>query len=311
MQKAYELLQGKIVESTSEDAPVLVFINPDDNEKKFIRSQFNVDEHTLNSALDPKETPRLEFEPDHAAIIMNRPKSYSSEDQFEFKVASTGVFLFSNRVIVVLDEDVPIFRGGKKFARVNSLAGILLYVLNLSTVHFMNHLECINSISDDLEGKINTSLENKYLLYLFRLEKSLVYLVNAIHSNERLIEKLRHNAAKLGLTTEEQELLEDIQIENNEYSKQAEIYSSIIAGLMDARVSIVSNNLNQLMKKLNMIMIAVMWPALVSSFFAMNVALPVPQHGTLIPFYICLTLAFGPLIAGIIYLRLKRNNIME
>lgn len=311
MQKTYELVQGKIVECASGGAPIVVFINPDDNEKKMMISQYNIDEHTLNSALDPKETPRLEFEPEHAAIIMNRPKNYSSEDQFEFKVASTGVFLFTNRVAVVLDEDVPIFRGGKKFAKVNSLAGILLYVLNHCTVHFMHHLECINTISDQLEGKINTSLENKYLLHLFRLEKSLVYLVNAIHSNDRLIEKLRHNAAKLGFTTEEQELLEDIHIENNEYGKQAEIYSSIIAGLMDARVSIVNNNLNQLMKNLNMIMIAVMWPTLVSGFFAMNVMLPVPQQGTLAPFFVCLALAIGPLIVGVFYLRYKKNNSTE
>jgi magnesium transporter len=129
-------------------------------------------------------------------------------------------------------------------------------------------------ITDSLEQKIHTSMENKYLLNLFALEKSLVYYLNALHSNSALIEKLKMNAAKIGLTSENLEFLDDLHIENAQCLKQAEIYSNILASLMDARASVVSNNLNVLMKTLNMITIGIMVPTLVVSAFSMNVSIP-------------------------------------
>ena len=129
----------------------------------------------------------------------------------------------------------------------------------------MEHLKIINQIADDVEQKINKAMENKYLINLFTLQKSLVYYQNAVNSNGALIEKLRHNAAKFGFTQEEMELLDDIIIENNQCYRQAEVYSNILASLMDARASIVSNNLNVLMKTLNIITIAIMVPTFVVS----------------------------------------------
>ena len=120
-------------------------------------------------------------------------------------------------------------------------------------------------------------MENRFLINLFTLQKSLVYYQNAINSNGVLIEKLRHNAARIGFTQDEAELLEDIVIENNQCFRQAEIYSNILASLMDARASIVSNNLNVLMKTLNIITISIMVPTLVVSVFSMNVKIPFAQ----------------------------------
>ena len=140
--------------------------------------------------------------------------------------------------------------------------------------HFMEHLRIINTIADDVEQKINKAMENKYLINLFALQKSLVYYQNAVNSNGALIEKIRHNAARFGFTQEEMELLDDIVIENNQCYRQAEVYSNILASLMDARASIVSNNLNVLMKTLNIITIAIMVPTFVVSVFSMNVELP-------------------------------------
>ena len=117
-------------------------------------------------------------------------------------------------------------------------------------------------------------MENRYLLNLFTLEKSVVYYLNAIHSNAVLIEKLKNNAAKIGLGQDQMELLDDILVENNQCYKQAEIYSNIFASLMDARASIVSNNLNVLMKTLTIVTISIMVPTLVVSIFSMNVKIP-------------------------------------
>jgi magnesium transporter len=106
------------------------------------------------------------------------------------------------------------------------------------------------------------------------MEKSMVYYLNAIHANGVLIDKLRNNVAKLGLAQEELEFLEDMSIDNSQCYKQADIYSNILAGLMDARVSIVSNNLNVLMKRLTIITIGIMVPTFVVSAFSMNVKMP-------------------------------------
>jgi magnesium transporter len=115
---------------------------------------------------------------------------------------------------------------------------------------------------------------------------------------------MRHSAAKLGLSPEELELLDDITIENNECTKQAEIHSNVIAGLMDARVSIVNNNLSHLMKRLNFAMIALMWPTLASALFSMNVRLPVDQEASMLPFWLIMGVAFGPVaLAYFFFLR--------
>ena len=132
-------------------------------------------------------------------------------------------------------------------------------------------------ISDELQKAINTAMENRHLLNLFTLEKSLVYYLNAIGSNAVVIERLRNNAPKLGFTPENMELLDDLVIENNQAQVQAQVHSNILASLMDARASIVSNNLNVLMKTLNIVVIAIMVPTLIVSIFSMNVSFPLRE----------------------------------
>ncbi|HUT53270.1 MAG TPA: magnesium transporter CorA family protein [bacterium] len=277
MQKGFNVADCKVVSAGDGPCEVQVFINPDAEEKKYLINELKVDEHTLNSALDPDEISRLEFEPSHAALIFKIPKNYSGAEQLLFRVGSAGAFLFKDRLVIILSEDVPLFEG-KQFGRVRSLPDLLLKIINRSTFHFLSHLKIINMLSDELEQKINASMENRYLINLFTLEKSLVYYLNAISSNGVAMDKLKHNAAKLGFTTEEAELLDDIMVENNQCLRQAEIYSNILASLMDARVSIVSNNLNILIKFLNIITIGIMVPTFVVSAFSMNVGLPLQHH---------------------------------
>jgi len=263
MLRRYDIRDGAIVPSDGEKSQIMVFINPARDETSYLTSFFKLDEHTLHSALDPDELSRLEFESDHFALIFKRPRNYSSEDQFLFKVSSFGVFVFKEYMIILISEDVPLF-DGKQAYKLNSLNDVLLKILYRSISHYLHHLRVINMISDEIEQKVNTSMENKYLINMFTLEKSLVYYLNAINSNATVIERLRNAAAKVGFTAENLEYLEDINIENNQCLKQTEIASNIISSLMDARVSIVSNNLNVSMKNLNALVIAVAVP----SFFA-------------------------------------------
>ncbi|HUW61718.1 MAG TPA: magnesium transporter CorA family protein [Candidatus Bathyarchaeia archaeon] len=290
MQKKYEISGGKVVETRGDEATLLVFVGPDDTEKRYLVDHLKIDEHTLQSALDPDELSRLEFEPEHVALILKRPKNYSALEHFLFRVTSMGLFLFEDRLVVVVSEGDPLFEG-KPFVAVHTLMDVLLRLLYQSIFHFLQHLKVINMVSEELEQKINASMENRYLLNLFALEKSLVYYLNAIHTNGVLISKLKNNAVKLKIANEQMEYLDDIVVENDQCYKLAEIYSNVLSSVMDARASIVNNNLNVLMKTLNIITIGIMVPTLVVSIFSMNVAIPMQRLGA--AFWVIMTLAVG------------------
>lgn len=303
MQISYRIVDRKLEQTDTASGSVWVYINPDEKEKRFLIDELKLDEHTLNSALDPDELSRLEFEPEHLATIFKRPKNYSGQDRFLFKSASSGAYLFKDRLILVMAEDIPLFEG-VQFTKIFSPAHLLLKLIYSSIFHFIEHLKIISAISDDLQNKINTAMENRHLYNLFALEKSLVYYLNSINSNGALIDKLRLNAGKIGFTTDEIELLDDIYIENSQCYKQAEIYSNILAGLMDARASIVGNNLNVLMKTLNIITILIMVPTFVVSAFSMNVKIPIQDHP--FAFWIILGLAFLSVLS-IVFVWRKRK----
>ena len=303
MLRSYKIQDSAIIETPDEEGDIFVFINPTIEEKDIMIGGYNIDSHTLQSALDPDEISRLEFEPDHAVFIVKRPQNYSGTDDFLFKVSSYGIFLYRNRLIIVLMENINLFEG-KIFSKVSSPLDIVLKLIYSTIMHYFSHLKVINTISDSLEQKINTSMKNKYLINLFTLEKSLVYYLNAINANTYVIERIKLNNAKLGFTTENTEFLDDIIIENNQCYKLAEIYSNILAGLMDARVSIVSNNLNILMKTLNIITIGIMVPTFVVSAFSMNVNIPL--QGNPLAFWIIMALALISVICFLVFWRLKK-----
>ncbi|MBU0599973.1 magnesium transporter CorA family protein [bacterium] len=303
MLKKYQISSGQIVESNEEKSPILIYFNPDETEKRFLVEHYKIDEHTLNSALDPDEPSRLEFEPNHLAFILKWPKNYSANDQLLFKTATTGVFLFGNLLILVLNEQTIIFEK-KHFTKVTSLTNLILKLVYRSIYHFLEHLRVMMMLSDDLEQKIQHSMENRYLISLFTIQKSLVYYLNAIDSNGVFMEKLKNNAKKIGFIQEDLEFLDDIIIENNQCSRQANIYSSILAGLMDARASIVNNNLNILMKTLNIVVIALMVPTLVVSVFSMNVKIPLQNLPYV--FWIIIGLAVVSVVSFLMFWRHKK-----
>jgi magnesium transporter len=278
MQRHYEVLDGKLCVCGTADGNVLLFMDPDEKERKALIREHGIDEHTLNSALDPNELSRLEFEPEHAAMIVNRPRNYSAGEQYLFTVSSMGFFLFKDRMIMVAQEDLMPLES-HPVQKVGSLPDLMLKLLYRITLHYLEHLKVMNMIADELEHKIQRSMENRHLLNLFTLEKSLVYYMNAIHSNGVAIERLKANGVKIGFTPENMEYVDDLIIENSQCLRQAEIYSNIFASLMDARVSVVNNNISVLMKTLNIITISIMVPTLVVSVFSMNVRIPLADHG--------------------------------
>jgi magnesium transporter len=298
----FTLDNGKLVVCEGHRSQVSLIVAPDDGEKAFLTQQYQIDEHTLNSALDPDELARLEREPEHVAIIFKIPLRYNPED-LEFAVSSIGLFLFPDRLILVAPEAVGPFTG-KAFNGLRSLHEIMLKIISHYIGHYLAHLQVIDRISDELADKISTSMENKYLLHLFALEKSLVYYLNALASNSILLEKLKKYGDSAGFNREDLELLDNIVIENNQSFKQAKMYSNILSSMMDARASIVNNNLNILMKRLNIITIALMAPTLVVSTFSMNVAVPFQKHDH--AFWVILLLSLFSMVSVLLFWKFKK-----
>lgn len=305
MRIAYQIEGSRLAQCGEQTGNVVVYFAPTEAERRELVELHGLDEHTLNSALDPDELPRLEFEDDHTVFIMKRPRPHSPRDKYLFKVASFGLFLFRDRIVLVAGEEVQFFEG-KLFQRIASTGDLALRIIYRSISHFVDHLKVINMISESLEVKINSSMENKYLIDLFTLEKSLVYYLNAISGNGVVFERLKLNAIRLGFEAEQAEMLDDLVIENNQCFKQAEIYSNILSGMSDARASIVSNNLNVLMKNLNIITIAIMVPTFVVSAFSMNVQLPWGLADSAWSFWIVMALASISIFA-FMWIQRKKN----
>lgn len=289
MLKAFRIVDGRMVEDASGDGRVLMYINPDESERATLINNFFLDEHTLSSSLDPDELGRLEFEENHVAIIFKKPRRYNSLDNFLFKVSSVGLFLFSDRLIVVAQDEF-LFEG-RIFTRLKSIQDVLFKIIFSFIRHFEEHLVVIHKISDELEEEINRSMSNKNLINMFNLEKSLVYYLNAITSNGKTIEKLKMNTVRIGFPQEAGEFLEDVIIENAQCHEQANTYSQVLSSLMDARASIVSNNLNIRIKMLTILSLCIMLPTFIVSLFSMNMPLPLPHQGTLMPFWTVMGMA--------------------
>jgi len=303
MIKRYALEECRLEVCEDAESGIILCLDPDDTEKRMLIERYALDEHTLNSALDPNELSRIETEPSHTALIFKIPKNYDPREEFEFHVTSLGLFLFGKRLIIVASEDMSPFTG-KAFARLERMPEIMLKILNASISHFRAHLHVIDRVSEELADKISTSMENKYLLRLFALEKSLVYYLNAMASNSGVLERMKQYAQRLEFHQDDRELLDDIIIENQQCFKQAKMHSNILSSMMDARVSIVNNNLSILMKRLNILTIAIMVPTLVVSTFSMNVAIPLQKNE--FAFWIILSLSFISMAGVLLFWKFKK-----
>ena len=271
MRTNYDIIDGRLVPTENENSRIQVFIDPDETERMYLIGELNLDEHTLASALDPDELSRVEFEPDHVAVISKRPKHYSAEDDFLFRVSSMGLYLFQDRLIAVLSDDVTIFDRGKDMSNISGgLLELLIRLLARSVSQFLSHIRTISMLVNELEDKLKTTVENKHLLHMFKLNQSMTYYMSALSANNALIDRLRGYSVKIGFTAEHNELLEDLSVDSAQCYKQAEIYSVILGGLMDARTGLINNNLNLMMKQLTILTVIFLPLNVIASVFGMS-----------------------------------------
>ena len=150
---------------------------------------------------------------------------------------------------------------------------MVLKIFEKVTMNFLNYLKEINQRRNILEQKLYDSNRNEELLYLMRIQKSLVYFVTALRSNELLLMKIERTNF-LGLNEDEKEFLHDLIVDTSQALEMANVYTNILSGTMDAFASIISNNLNLVMKRLTSITIVLTFPVLVASIYGMNVEIP-------------------------------------
>lgn len=279
MRRDYGFVQDRLGPCEASASMLICYQDPGAEEREDLL-ELGISDHDVTSALDPDELGRYEAGAGHCSLILKTPRNYTEKDNYLFRVTSFGLFLFPDRIVMVAPFDERELLSHKTVARARSRNELVLRLLAATVSHFFGHLKVINMISDSLERKVNQSMENNYLLSLFAIGKSLIFILNGINSNTVVMERLKHAAEKLGFSQEERELLEDVMIENAQCNRQAEIYAHILTDLTDARANIVSNNLNILIKRLTIVSVVFMPLNVIagiggmSEFTAMTRALP-------------------------------------
>jgi len=269
MIKYFDIERNSVVESTGDSGRILVVFSPDDRERAVVQEQFDLDEYDLNSTLDPDEVSRLDVSDGRLLLIWKVPLTISVSEAIDLEVSTVGLSLLKERLAFVR-RTVEMSFTDKEFRKVGDVRDTMLAFLLRTVRHFVGHLRAIRQISNELEKKITVSMENKHLLQMFALSESLVYYLDAIEGNAAVLAKLRSAAGQLGYQTRHLEMLDDIILENAQAARQAGIYSSVLSGLMDARGTIVNNNMNVLLKNLTLINIVFLPLNLIASIGGMS-----------------------------------------
>jgi magnesium transporter len=252
MIEAFRIQEGYLVQSEIREANILVYSQPNTNEKSQLISEFSLDPLDLEAINDPDEVPRIELLEDGWLIIYNWPDNVSCRDTVQFEVSTIGLFLGRGKAVAIMPRGrLPVT--GREFKRLPSAEDFILRVLIYTVRQYQSHLKAIKMKSTELESKVVTSMENKYLLQMFELGESLVYYHNAVEANATILAKLRGMVKRMNLNEEQIDFLDDLIIENQQAVKQASIYSMVLSGLMDARGTIINNNMNVLLKNLTII----------------------------------------------------------
>lgn len=232
----------------------------------------------LRDSLDIDERPRYEMYDNVKFVVIKTPtenNSFNDSDAYYITIPIC-IILTHNQVITVNSFDNAAI---KKFLNTfekrspDKKTIMVLKVLEKVVQNFMEHLKEINNRRNIYEQKLYDSNRNEELLHLMRIQKSLVYFVTALRSNELLMMKMERTNF-LSMNEEEKELLNDLIVDTSQALEMANIYTNILSSTLDAFASIISNNLNNVLKRLTSITIILSLPALVTSIYGMNVEIP-------------------------------------
>ncbi|MGG3998632.1 magnesium transporter CorA family protein [Anoxybacillus kestanbolensis] len=253
-------------------------ISPTESEIRYIAEHLNIPIDSIKDALDDEERSRIEKEDNHVLIIVDIPIiTYDEGNIPTYETIPIGMIITNICFITVCLQENPIFEEFTKNKVKNFYTYMktrfALQMLYMISTYYLRYLKQINRKTSEIEKQLHQSMQNKELFSLLNLEKSLVYFTTSLKANNIVMERLlRLNY--LRMYEDDQELLEDVIIENKQAIEMTEVYSSILSGMMDAFASVISNNLNIVMKFLAAITIVISFPTMVTSFYGMNVPIP-------------------------------------
>ncbi len=268
-QMHFAIVDEHLRRSAPESAVVSVYSNPASAAQREMLESLGIDDHMLESALDPDEISRLEFDlkEQQAFIVLKRPNQEANGRPELLGISSIGILFQPNRLIIVTPDDEPLVDDGD---RAESLHMLLLRIMSSIVDEFMLELKRVKRTSREIQAKLNKSIGNRELLRMFSLSEGLVYNINAIEGNGRALRRLRHLSPRLDFNEEELEFLDDIVIDNDQCSRQAEIFSTVLGGMLDARGNIINNNMNILLKNLTIINVVFLPLTLIASIGGMS-----------------------------------------
>ena len=260
----------------------IVLTHPSQEELATISDRFDIDMDDLKSALDEEERSRIQVEENYTLIILDIPVTEEQQGKEVFNTIPFGIIITDDLIFTVCLVDTPVltvFMDGRvRSFSTQKKTRFLYQMLYRNAEMFLQFLRIIDKKSGEIEKKLHISQRNQELIEMLELEKSLVYITTSLRGNEMVLEKLMRNTS-IPRYEDDEELLEDVIIENNQAIEMGKIYSDILSGTMDAFASVISNNLNIVMKFLSVITIVLTVPTIVTSAFGMNVGgIPLSTH---------------------------------
>lgn len=241
-----------------------------------LEKEYGVLPEHLQDLLDVDERSRIEKEDDYTMVILRLPM-YDPRFEVEYFTAPVGIIMFKDRVVTVCASDCEVLQdlsSGKirDFTTANKSA-FVLKLMGRAALVYLRYLKDLNRRTALVERELQRSVKNNELVQLLAISNSLVFFTTSLRSDELVLEKLQ-KAGLVRFKEDEAELLEDVATDFRQAIEMANIYSDILSGMMDAYASVISNNLNIVMKRLTIVSIVLLVPTFIASLYGMNVHLP-------------------------------------
>jgi magnesium transporter len=279
-------------------------INPTPEEIQQLVAR-GVEADYIRDALDLDEMPRMEREEEDTFILLRIPHRQPESD-IPYATIPLGILIKGNIVITLCRYEQDLFEvlaGGKyRLLKTGKRYRFALYIFLETATRYLAYLREINRITEGIEDQLQRSTRNREVLELLKYQKSLTYFATALRSNEVMMERVQRTRI-FNTYEEDQELLEDVLTENQQAIQMTEIATNILSQMMGAFTSIISNNLNGVVKALAAITIIINVPAVVAAFYGMNVPLPGGEHPLASLFVAGIAVGLMALAAFIFYKR--------
>ena len=256
-------------------------VNPSEKEISFVCNNLNIEEDFIRYPLDFEEKARIDTEDDVKLFIIDVPIIEEKDDDTIYTTMPLGMIVVRDDFFITLSLHECKFMDDFINSRVKGFftykkTRFILQILYTNSSAFLSILKQINKESEATVFLLQKSMKNRELIQLLNLENSLVYIATSLRSNEVVMEKTL-NGKVIKLYEEDEDILEDAIVENKQAIEMSKIYSDILSGTMDAYASIISNNVNSVMKFLAAITIVLSLPTMLASFWGMNVNVPFAQ----------------------------------